>query len=72
MSTLIKKVQDAFQHEGTTLLNTAKLLPAALKEMAILKRNGNQLGFIKEDGLFEVVHFVFMQVPNYIVFEEVN
>jgi hypothetical protein len=52
MTTTLNKLQNAFQHEGTNISNVLKLLPAAMKEMARIKANGNQLGFIKDGDLW--------------------
>ena len=51
MTSVINKMQDAFKRQGNDFTSLLKLAPAALAEMAKLKANGNQLGFIKDpDG----------------------
>ena len=47
MNSTIKKLSDAFKLENTTFINSLKLFPSALKEIAKLKANDNVLGFEK-------------------------
>ncbi len=48
MSTMMNKMQDAFNRQGNNLGSLLKLAPAAMQEMARLKANGNKLGFTKD------------------------
>lgn len=48
--TLVKQLKEAFQREGTTIMGSVQLVPAAMKEIARIKADGNKLGFIKDDG----------------------
>ena len=59
MTTTLEKLQNAFQHEGTNMTNVLKLLPLALKEMARIKADGNQLGFVKDGKLW------YADLPNW-------
>lgn len=52
MTTLFKKLSDAYQNEGTTLLNTFQLIPAAMSEIKKFKENGNQIKFVKDKNLW--------------------